>query len=137
MHKPTDDIFKLKFPYDHKHQGNNPKWLFICSAGLLRSATAAKHIACKYDYNTRSCGSSGHALIPLSANLIEWAERMVFMGASNYDLALETFLSGPEPKYADTIKLKAMVWDIPDVYPYMNDILVKLIDENFKNAKSN
>jgi predicted protein tyrosine phosphatase len=137
MHKLTDDIFKLKFPYDHKHhQGDSPQWLFVCSAGVLRSATAAKIVACKHDYNTRSCGTSGHALIPLSANLIMWAEKIVFMGQSNYDLAIETFGNGPDPHYADIIKHKAITWDIPDIYPYMNSDLVDLINKYFNDTKT-
>lgn len=37
----TDKIFQLTTPYDNPYQGKTPRWLFVCSAGLLRSPTGA------------------------------------------------------------------------------------------------
>ncbi len=33
------EIFKTTAPYNNYSQGSAPRWLFVCSAGLLRSPT--------------------------------------------------------------------------------------------------
>jgi len=35
------EIFKTTAPYNNYSQGSAPRWLFVCSAGLLRSPTGA------------------------------------------------------------------------------------------------
>ena len=35
------EIFKTTAPYNNHSQGSAPRWLFVCSAGLLRSPTGA------------------------------------------------------------------------------------------------
>ena len=52
----TQMIFNSKSPYDNPYQGSDTKVLFVCSAGILRSATAARIYAKKY--NTRAAGSA-------------------------------------------------------------------------------
>ena len=132
MHNLTDEIFKLTAPYDNTYQGRNRRWLFVCSAGLLRSPTAAQ-IASKYALNTRSCGSSEYALIPISVNLLEWAHKIVFMGQDNYDEAVATFsqldTENNSPYYETMIRNKGCVWSIPDKYEYMNTDLIALIED--------
>jgi len=132
MHNLTDEIFQLTAPYDNHYQGRNKRWLFVCSAGLLRSPTAA-HIASKYNYNARSCGSAEYALIPLSVNLISWAHKIVFMGQDNFDEAIQVFSELDEmyniPRYENMIRDKGCVWNIPDKYPYMNADLISIIED--------
>jgi predicted protein tyrosine phosphatase len=132
LHNLTDEIFKLTAPYDNTYQGRNRRWLFVCSAGLLRSPTAAQ-IASKYALNTRSCGSSEYALIPISVNLLEWAHKIVFMGQDNYDEAVATFsqldTENNSPYYETMIRNKGCVWSIPDKYEYMNTDLIALIED--------
>ena len=63
-------IFRTNAPYSNPYQGRAPRWLFVCSAGLLRSPTGAA-MAIERGINARSCGSNfNYALIPCSANLI-------------------------------------------------------------------
>jgi predicted protein tyrosine phosphatase len=132
MHNLTDEIFQLTAPYDNHYQGRNRRWLFVCSAGLLRSPTAA-HIASKYNYNARSCGSAEYALIPLSVNLISWAHKIVFMGQDNFDEAIVLFSKlddlNNSPRYENMIRQKGCVWSIPDKYEYMNPDLIALIED--------
>jgi predicted protein tyrosine phosphatase len=132
MHNLTDEIFKLTAPYDNTYQGRNRRWLFVCSAGLLRSPTAAQ-IASKYALNTRSCGSSEYALIPISVNLLEWAHKIVFMGQDNFDEAVETFSEldrvHGDHYYENMLHSKSSVWSIADKYEYMNADLVALIED--------
>ena len=73
------EIFQTTTPYNNHSQGSAPRWLFVCSAGLLRSPTGAA-LAIRKGLNARSCGSAiDYALIPVSANLIMWAEKIVFI----------------------------------------------------------
>ena len=132
MHNLTDEIFQLTAPYNNTYQGRNRRWLFVCSAGLLRSPTAAQ-IASKYRYNTRSCGTSEYALIPLSVNLLEWAHKIIFMGQDNFDEAIATFsrldAENNSLYYENMIRDKSSVWSIPDKYEYMNPDLVAIIED--------
>jgi len=60
------EIFNTTAPYNNYNQGSTPRWLFVCSAGLLRSPTGAA-LAVKKGINARSCGSAlDYALIPIS-----------------------------------------------------------------------
>lgn len=122
----TDKIFSLSSPFDNEYQGKAHRMLFVCSAGLLRSPTAAA-VAIEMGYNARSCGSAEYALIPLSANLIEWAETIYFVNERNYLEALDVFR--PLKEYAEMIQRKAVVWDIPDCYNYKSPNLVNKIKE--------
>jgi len=132
VHNLTDEIFQLTAPYNNTYQGRNRRWLFVCSAGLLRSPTAAQ-IASKYRYNTRSCGTSEYALIPLSVNLLEWAHKIIFMGQDNFDEAIATFsrldAENNSPYYENMIRDKSSIWAIPDKYEYMNPDLVAIIED--------
>jgi predicted protein tyrosine phosphatase len=128
--KLTDSIFKLSCPYDNPYQGPDTKLLFVCSAGLLRSATAANLYA-KKGYNTRSCGTHTYALIPLSANLIAWADKIVFVNKENFDYAV-TF-----GVYKEAITKKQVVLDIPDEYSYNHPELVKLLEEQLDPSLRN
>ena len=130
MHKETytEQIFKLGAPYDNPYQGKYDRCLFVCSAGILRSDTAAA-VAVKKGINARSCGSKEYALIPLSANLIMWAQGIYFANIENYFDALETF--GEEDFLYDKLvdRTKTHIWAIPDEYEYMQPELVEIVDK--------
>jgi len=120
----NDQIFELSAPYANEFQGNAHRALFVCSAGLLRSATAASVASC-LGMNSRSCGSESYALIPISANLIAWAETIYFVNEFNYQGALDTFVGMQEVEMM--ILAKSVVWDIEDVYNYRDPKLVQII----------
>ena len=118
----NEAIFKTSSPYSNTYQGTDPRWLFVCTAGLLRSPTGAA-LAVRKGLNARSCGSDqDFALIPLSANLIMWAEKIVFVSSYNHYEATQTF------QYHDHllhwIEDKALVLNIPDKFNYNNSELV-------------
>ena len=125
----TDQIFKLTCPYSNPYQGNASRILFVCSVGMLRSPTAAA-VAIKQGYNARSCGSCQDlALIPLSVNLIMWADKIVFMNEENEFEALQTFFGDIET----TKKLNdSVVWDIEDNFDYYNPILQRICAEKLE-----
>lgn len=124
----TEQIFKLSAPFDNMCQGKIPRYLFVCSAGLLRSPTAAA-VATQMGRNARSCGSARYALIPLSVNLIHWAHTIFFVNEENSSQALETFGHIDYADEHDMLLTKGVVWDIPDTYNYMEDPLPAIVRE--------
>jgi predicted protein tyrosine phosphatase len=116
------EIFKTTAPYNNHYQGSAPRWLFVCSAGLLRSPTGAA-LAIKKGLNARSCGSAvDYALIPISANLIMWAEKIIFVNEENYHESLELFKD--YQMLHNLLTVRSLVLDIPDIYNYNDTELV-------------
>ena len=117
----TELIMETTAPYNNPYQGTDKKVLFVCSAGLLRSATAARIFADKY--NTRAAGSASYALIPISPNLIAWADEIVFMKWTNRVEALEKFPALKEKKLVEL--------DVPDEYEHMDPELIRILKEQY------
>jgi predicted protein tyrosine phosphatase len=109
----TQEIYELNCPFDNMYQGTASRYLFVCSAGMLRSPTAAS-VADSLGYNSRSCGSATYALIPISVNLIHWANKIFFMEENNYHESLESFFGDLET--CKMLKDKSVVWEIEDYY---------------------
>jgi predicted protein tyrosine phosphatase len=127
MKTRTEAIFELSSPYDNQYQGKTPRYLFVCSAGLLRSPTAAT-VASQMGFNVRSCGSDYHyALVPISVNLIHWAHKIFFMNIGNYDESLSNFFGDRET--CEMLKDKAVIWHIEDDFDYMNPQLVLEVEK--------
>jgi len=122
----TQMIFKSKSPYNNPYQGKDKKVLFVCSAGILRSATAARIYAKKY--NTRAAGSASYALIPVSHELLLWADEVVFVNRENF---LDTKI-----KYdLDEIKNRGTVittLNIPDDHEHMDPELIKHFEKQYE-----
>ena len=122
----TDQIFADACPYDNYSQTPAKRLLFVCSAGMLRSPTA-QIVATQMGYNARACGSSIEmALIPLSIHLIQWAHKIIFINQDNYLEALQRFSAS---EYDEDIKLKSIVWGIPDHYNWGDSVLFGIIRE--------
>ena len=116
-------IFQLTAPYSNPYQGDYPRVLFVCSAGLLRSATGAT-VGSQLGLNTRNCGSEHYALIPLSANLIAWAQKIYFVNEYNLNSAIRTFED--DESITDELLGKMEVLDIEDRFDYMHPELVAI-----------
>lgn len=121
----TQRIFELSAPYDNPYQGEYPRWLFVCSAGLLRSPTGAA-VASSMGVNSRSCGSAKYALIPISTNLVMWAQKIFFVNMKNFEQAMETFEG---TGYSQQLAKKSVILDIEDEFEYMHPKLVKLFEK--------
>ena len=120
-------IFETNAPYSNPYQGSSDRWLFVCSAGLLRSPTGAA-LAVQKGINARSCGSNfNYALIPCSANLINWADKIVFVNAENLWQLEDNFLG--HDFLLNQIEQKKIVLNIPDNFEYMDPELVKMYEE--------
>lgn len=118
--------YNKKGIHSNRYQGDYKRVLTVCSAGILRSATAA-HILCQepFNFNTRNVGTAPYALIPLTEDLIQWADEIVCMEAEHEvkvrDMMIETMYSKP-----------IITLDIEDIYEYRNPALVKLIKSRYK-----
>lgn len=113
----------------NKNQGPAERVLCVCSAGLLRSPTAAVVLQREFGYNTRSCGSvPDFALVPVDSVLIEWADKIVCMEESHkkalMDADLLRYYKGP-----------VIVLGVPDDYEYMDPDLQGLILESYKRTR--
>jgi predicted protein tyrosine phosphatase len=114
-------IFQTTAPYNNRYQGHSDRWLFVCSAGLLRSPTGAA-LAIKRGINARSCGSNfNYALIPCSANLVSWAHRIIFVNDENLLQLEDNFFE--HEHILSKIEAKKIVLNIPDNYEYMDSEL--------------
>ena len=107
-------------------QGTDKKVLFVCSMGILRSATAARIYAKKY--NTRAAGTYDEALIQVNKILLDWADEIVFMGFRNY----EEVVYNPDLKAA-LIDDKVIVLNIPDVFEHMNPKLIQALKDQYED----
>lgn len=115
--------------HSNHFQGEYKRVLTVCSAGILRSATAA-HVLCQepFNFNTRNVGTAPYALIPVTEDLLMWADEIVCM----------------ETDHAVLIRNKMIEWMVPgkriitlnieDIYEYRNPKLIRLITEGYKAA---
>lgn len=110
-------LWNCKNPFQNVHK----KVLCVCSAGLLRSPTAAVVLSQPpYEFNTRAAGmDADHALIPIDEVLLEWADEVVCM-TKDHKKALEKMTDTP-----------IVCLNIKDSYGYMDDNLVQLIKEAY------
>ena len=109
------------------HQGNQPRILCVCSAGLLRSATMADILVKSGKYNVRNCGTAlDYALIPLSSALLQWADKICVVKEQLWVIeeALEML------DMTDAVDVISL--DIPDIYERNNPELVEIITQRFK-----
>ncbi len=105
------------------HQGKTRKVLCVCSAGLLRSPTAAVVLQREFGYNTRAAGvSKEYALIQVDEILMTWADEIV---------AVEPSVAEQLPEGFDD---KVTVLNIPDIYGYMHPELYKIILNQYRNS---
>ena len=110
------------------NQGKFKRVLCVCSAGLLRSPTAAWVLSQEpYNFNTRAAGAvEDFALIPVDEVLLTWAKEVVCMSPSHADIVRELL---------DALELydppKVICLDIPDQFCYRDPELVELIKKRY------
>ncbi len=108
------------------HQGDYKRVLCVCSAGLLRSPTAAWVLSQEpYGFNTRAAGIDfGHALVKVDTVLLSWADEIVVMndqqGRQVEELGKNVLGFKTKPLH---------ILNIPDVYAYRHPELIRLIRE--------
>lgn len=105
------------------YQGTDKRVVFVCSMGLLRSATGARIYG--HRLNTRSAGSYDDALTPLTPLLIAWADEIVFVNKDNYNGAVKKFGEDAWPH------ARCVVLNIPDKYPHMHPKLIESFETQY------
>ena len=101
------------------------KLLFVCTLNLQRSPTAAEIFKDKYD--TKSAGVGDTAKVPLTSELLGWADVVFVMEGWQRKLISEKF-----PKLY--LKKKIINLDIPDMYYFMDEELVKVLKEKVETS---
>lgn len=107
----------------NKYQGVHKRVLCVCSAGLLRSPTAAVVLSQEpFNFNTRAAGlTQEFALIPVDEVLLEWADEIVCM-ESHMAMALEEMVKLTKP---------VICLHIEDSYGYRDPQLMQLIKDKY------
>jgi predicted protein tyrosine phosphatase len=108
----------------NRFQGSTRKVLCVCSAGLLRSPTAAVVLSQDpYNFNTRAAGiSKEYALIPVDEVLVEWADEIVCMQKEHSEVLIKQY---------PLSRLKIKTLNIQDSYEYRDPELIRLIKEKY------
>ncbi len=104
-------------------QGDDKKVLFVCSMGILRSATGSRIYGHKH--NTRSAGTHPEALTVLTWLQLLWADEIVFVNKENFDQADKDFDLGE-------LMAKIKVLHIPDQYEHMHPEIIKAYHEQYE-----
>ena len=107
--------------YSNSFQGDYKRVLTVCSANMLRSPTIAHVLSAEpFNYNTRSAGTHSFALIPVTQDLLMWADEIVCADTEHAlmirDKLIEYDLDKP------LINL-----GIPDNYEYRDPKLIEMI----------
>jgi len=113
--------------YRATNEGSAYRWLFVDNEGVIRSATA-QAVANKAGINARAVGADyTQALVPISAQLTNWAQKVIFLDQASYDKAAELF-QGHEYDWL-SVTGKSQILDIADTYFYMDPQLVNILKE--------
>ena len=113
----------------NRYQGDAVKALFVCSAGILRSPTAALHFAKTKGWNTRAVGDNKEfALIPVSEALMRWAD-IVFVMTADQRFHLKT-------NFGESLNEKVFVLNIEDDFAFMEPDLVKYLEASMEHLMS-
>ncbi|MBF2015879.1 MAG: phosphotyrosine protein phosphatase [Rivularia sp. T60_A2020_040] len=98
------------------------KLLFLCSKNKLRSPTAEAVFSEYEGLEVESAGLNQDAEIPLSAEMIEWADIIFVMEKSHRNKLSKNFQSFLKGK-------RVVCLDILDEYDYMDLDLIKLLKD--------
>lgn len=114
------------------NQGDTKRVLCVCTAGILRSPTAANVLHQAYGYNTRSAGAyDDMALIRLEKVLLDWADEIVCMEDMHVGQVCRACID-----YGVDMDGKTLVClDIPDTFSWNDDELSALIEMAYENAE--
>lgn len=117
----------------NRHQTHARKVLCLCSAGLLRSPTAANVLHGEFGYNTRAAGvTEEYALIPIDSVLVEWADEIVCVEPEVAEVA-KAFITNNSTDPERALK-KVTVLNIPDQFEWNNPRLRELILEQYREV---
>lgn len=112
--------------HSNSFQGDYKRVLTVCSANMLRSPTMAHVLSADpYNFNTRSAGTEPYALIPVTEDLLMWADEVV---CADTEHAIKV-----RNKMMDLdIDIPIINLEIEDIYEYRNVELIRLIKERYE-----
>lgn len=112
------------------YQRNFKRVLCCCSAGLLRSPTAAYVLSQPpFNCNTRACGIVvDYALIPFDYVLAHWADEIVCMTEDQ-----KRFIAASLDRFG--IERKVICLNIADSYAYRDPKLIALISDGYAKSQ--
>lgn len=113
-------------------QRNYKRVLTVCSAGCLRSPTAAHILSSPpFNFNTRCAGiSQEYAIVPVTDALIVWANVILCMDElQQHDINMKQ--NSIAQQLTDFEYRQVINLDIPDMYDYRNPELVKMMTDKF------
>lgn len=122
-HQPilSYDISSAMAVSKNPYQGKYKKVLCVCSAGILRSPTAALVLSKDpFNFNTRCAGAEAYALVPVTEVLLNWADEIVCM--SEYQ----------KEKIGKISNKPIICLDIPDSFSYRDVELQDMIFLKYK-----
>lgn len=118
------------------YQGKHKKVLTVCSAGCLRSPTAAHILSSDpWNFNTRAAGISlEYAIVPVTEALIVWADMIICMDSDQVkhinemqNILAKEASSMFEYDYKQVINL-----EIEDDFEYRSPLLVSIMTKKFQ-----
>ena len=112
------------FNMSNPAQGKYKKVFCVCSAGLLRSPTAALVLSQEpFNFNTRAAGmEKDYALVVVDEYLLHWCDEVVCMSRSQ-ELEIKDQFSFDKP---------VICLNIDDSYDYRDPKLIKLIAKRYQ-----
>lgn len=111
--------------HSNSYQGDYKRVLTVCSANMLRSPTIALVLSMPpYDYNTRSAGTSSFALIPVTEDLLMWADEIVCADTEHALIIRNKLMEYQLDKPIVNLR-------IPDNYEYRNPELILMIRQRY------
>ena len=96
------------------------KILFICSQNKLRSPTAEQVFSSYPELEVLSAGTNNDAEVPVSPELILWAEKILVMEQNHKNKIRKKFSKFLKDK-------KIICLGIPDEFEYMDPALIKIL----------
>jgi predicted protein tyrosine phosphatase len=110
------------------YEGTSKRVLFVCSAGLLRSPTAAEIGIKEFGWNCRAVGAfPKYALTPVNAGLLHWADE-IFCMATEHENQIKKSFRGMIHLFEHKIR----VLEIEDNYAFRDPELIKQITDKLR-----
>jgi predicted protein tyrosine phosphatase len=104
-----------------------PNLLFVCTVNRMRSATAHKIFENDARFTVSSAGTDPSAAVPLSRELLEWADSIIVMEKHHRNFIRKYF--------PDIYAAKRIVClYLPDEYDFMDAGLILLLKEKVEEV---
>ena len=100
-----------------------PKVLFVCTKNQLRSLTAEQIFKNRPEYSVRSAGTASDARRRVNGADIDWADVIFVMEKKHEEIIKYKFPT-------QTLNKQMICLNIPDQYKYMDEELVRIIEES-------